>query len=218
MIARSNASSGVPASLAEGSRSDGASPKTRPEAISRRLRINPAASRSSALGQAAPPRPRASSPRRARAIPKHSFPSCSRMRAAVRRVNGGAALFLLHLPPIPASRRGSSPYAALQSAYGGHKRANRPGSQDPPREVELTGRRGRLGPERVTSAGGAGRAPNPALSPPRAASRGLPASSCPPYPLARVKPMRRKLSRRTGFCRLGLRPPQGRCPQIPPGR
>jgi hypothetical protein len=78
------------------------------------------------------------------------------MRAAVRRVNGGAALFLLHLPPIPASRRGSSPYAALQSAYGGHKRANRPGSQDPPREVELTGRRGRLGPERVTSAGGAG--------------------------------------------------------------
>jgi hypothetical protein len=154
MIARSNASSGVPASLAEGSRSDGASPKTRPEAISRRLRINPAASRSSALGQAAPPRPRASSPRRARAIPKHSFPSCSRMRAAVRRVNGGAALFLLRLPPIPASRRGSSPYAALQSAYGGHKRANRPGSQNPPREVELTGRRGRLGPERVTSAGG----------------------------------------------------------------
>jgi hypothetical protein len=76
------------------------------------------------------------------------------MRAAVRRVNGGAALFLLRLPPIPASRRGSSSYAALQSAYGGHKRANRPGSQDPPREVELTGRRGRLGPERVTSAGG----------------------------------------------------------------
>ena len=129
MIERSSASSGVPASLADGSRSGCTSPNTSPEAISRRLRINPVAFRSGAPVQAAPPGLRALSPRRARAIRKHWLHSCS--RAAMRRVDGGAALSLLRWPRIPASRRGSLPYAALESAYGGHAREDRPGSENP---------------------------------------------------------------------------------------
>lgn len=186
MIERSSASSGVPASLADGSRSGGPSPNTSPEAISRPLRFNLVASRSSVLVQAAPPRPRASSLRRARAIRRHCLRSCS--LAKMRRVAGGAALSLLRWPRISGSRRGSSPSAARESAYGGHAPANRPGSEDPTGEVELAGRRGTFVAGMFTSVWGLGerrirRSARPApraAACPRRPAQGTPcAAACP---------------------------------------
>jgi hypothetical protein len=136
------------------------------------------------------------------------------MRAAVRRVNGGAALFLLRLPPIPASRRGSSSYAALQSAYGGHKRANRPGSQDPRsgtnRKEGAPGTREGHQRRRGRESAESGAQPAPRREP-RPARVVLPT-----VPLGSRQAHTTKVESANRLLPPGSAPSTGRCPQIPP--